>query len=62
MQPTNMKGKLRMLSKQKLGNGLQNKTNVEIMNFHFLSGFLNKSLEINRKNAFKEYALNLKET
>jgi hypothetical protein len=44
------------------GNGLQNKTNVEIMNFHFLPGFLNKSLEIDRKNALKEDALNLKET
>ena len=60
MQPTVIKGKLRMLSKWKLGNGLQNKTNVEIMNFHFLSDFLNKNLENNRKLSLKEYALNLK--
>ena len=32
------------------------------MNFHFLSEFLNKSLESDRKGAQKEYALNLKET
>ena len=43
------------------GNGLQNKTNVEIMNFRFLSEFLYKNLENYRKIALKEYAINLEE-